>query len=586
MDQKVFLQRIATLDTLAYNKEYDVIPVESISREDQIALREAFKRCKKSDKNAAFILKDCELLCSLGKIAHRLRWFEEAETFFGIAVKKNAQFPNNWYNYGLLRQSQGKYKMAAQMFRNALTFAPLDWDKRNRVIELLGHAELPDSEVNAKIVVPNQNKRQQNNIVQNPVLTNQKRIAPTKTMPKTGKCAVCGTLVGSMAYVCRYCGLEHCQDHRIPEKHNCGPDFRPLPKRQMPTSNEDLVKEIARIGELAANKTYIDISIKMLSDFDEKILKYAYSVLNATGTKAETLSDDFELWFRAGKVAQRLSWPQVAERFYRVALEFGTEVDAWQNLGKVLEVQGKVPEAEDAYRKVTILDPENADAWMRLGNLYEQEGRREDAKVAHNCSFKQDPQKAKEYLENRPWQYFQKLEREEVYQKRIEENEADAEAWFALGILRFIKQELPAAEQAFRTGLKFDPENGEMWNILGCILLEGQQIERGEKCYRQAINVDPENWPAHYNLGLICSQNNRTDAAIKEFQVCSELVPRDVWPWVHLCLLLKSRGRIEESKVAWDKIGALEPWILPLIPDFEKIYHVLKPYRDPSRLYT
>ncbi len=586
MDEKIFQQRIVALDMLASNKEYDEIPVKSISREDQIVLRNAFKICKKSNKKAPFISNDCELLCCLGKIAHRLEWFEEAETFFRVAVEKNTNLPDIWYNYGLLRRSQGKIDSADEMFRNALAHAPADWSQKDKTIDLLEKNPTPGGKLNTKSTASIESICKQIPALHNSPVKNKPRISPLKTIKKTGKCSACGKLVGSMAYVCRYCGLENCQEHRLPENHNCGPDFRPLKKRQMPTSNEDLVKEVARIGDLAANKAYIDISIKNLSDFDEEILNHVYSMLSNPSTRAETLSDDFELWFRAGKVAHRINWPQKAERFYRVALEFGTGVEAWQNLGKVLEIQGKISEAEDAYRKVTILDPDNAQAWMRLGDLYEQEGRREEAKNAHQISFKQDPQKARDYLENRPWQYHLKLEPEEVYQKRIEEDETDAEAWFALGTIRFIKRDLPAAEQAYRTGLKYDSKNSEMWNTLGCVFLDQQHIDRGETCYRQAIEADPDCWYAHYNLGLICAQNDRTDAAIKEFQICSELIPRDDRPWVHLCLLLKRRGRIEESKVAWDKISILAPWVIPHLPDFEKIYRVLTPYKDPSHLYS
>ncbi len=586
MDEKTFQQHIAALDMLACNNEFNEIPVESISKDDQIALRQAFKICKKSSKEKSFILKDCELLCCLGKVAQRLQWFEEAETFFRTAFEKNAKVPEVCYNYGLFLQSQKKNALAIEMFRNAIGCAPRNWEKEDKVLGMIDHATSSSTEKNQRSSLPGKVPKKESPTSRlSPVVIKSQKLT-AKPIIKTGKCAVCEKMVGSMAYLCRYCGHEHCQEHRLPENHSCGSGFRPLKKRELPASNEDLVKEIARIGKEAADKAYIDISVKNLSEFDEKILNHAYSILNDPKTVINALSDDFELWFRAGKVAHRLSRPQVAEKFYRVALEFGTEVDAWQNLGNVLDAQGKIPEAEEAYRKVTMLDPDNVHAWMRLGDLYEQQGKREEAKVARSTCFKHDPRAAREYFENRPWEHFLRLDPEEAYQKRVEQNESDSEAWFSLGILRYVKHEFRASEQAFRTGLKFDSKNSEIWNTLGCVLLDQQQIERGETCFRQSIEADPDNWQAHYNLGLIYASNDRTDAAINEFQTCSELVPRDERPWFHLCFLLKKRGRYEESKNAWDKISTLAPWALSYIDDLEKAYRVIKPYRDPSHLYT
>lgn len=34
-------------------------------------------------------------------------------------------------------------------------------------------------------------------------------------------CSVCGEHLGGMGYNCSYCGLKHCSNHRLPEKHDC-----------------------------------------------------------------------------------------------------------------------------------------------------------------------------------------------------------------------------------------------------------------------------------------------------------------------------------------------------------------------------
>lgn len=36
-------------------------------------------------------------------------------------------------------------------------------------------------------------------------------------------CSACGGGKGKLLYTCNYCGLKHCSDHRLPEKHACVP---------------------------------------------------------------------------------------------------------------------------------------------------------------------------------------------------------------------------------------------------------------------------------------------------------------------------------------------------------------------------
>ena len=40
--------------------------------------------------------------------------------------------------------------------------------------------------------------------------------------PRTFACATCGASITSVdRFVCRYCNIEHCEKHRLPEDHDC-----------------------------------------------------------------------------------------------------------------------------------------------------------------------------------------------------------------------------------------------------------------------------------------------------------------------------------------------------------------------------
>jgi hypothetical protein len=63
-------------------------------------------------------------------------------------------------------------------------------------------------------------------------------------------------------------------------------------------------------------------------------------------------------------------------------------------LGLLLARQGRVEEAEAAYREVIRIDPQNADAHLGLGLLLARQGRVEEAEAAYREAIRIDPQNA------------------------------------------------------------------------------------------------------------------------------------------------------------------------------------------------
>lgn len=70
---------------------------------------------------------------------------------------------------------------------------------------------------------------------------------------------------------------------------------------------------------------------------------------------------------------------------------------AWNNLGNILVIQDKLPEAREAYRRVTALAPAMAEPWFNLGLILRDTGELE-ASVAHlRMAIKQQPQFTRAY---------------------------------------------------------------------------------------------------------------------------------------------------------------------------------------------
>jgi tetratricopeptide (TPR) repeat protein len=292
------------------------------------------------------------------------------------------------------------------------------------------------------------------------------------------------------------------------------------------------------------------------------------------------------MWFQLGKVAQRLRWAGKAEILYRQALQYDTDVEAWANLAEMMDAQGKIQDAEEAYRTVTILDPENGHAWTRLGRILEQTGRVEEAKIALKTGFQHDPQKAREYFNEWSHGRIKILQDEAEYQRRVSQDEFDVEAWLGIGYINYTRGKFPDAESAFRSGLKIDPNNCELLNMLGCTQMHLRRIANAESNFQHALEVDQDYFYCHYNLGLILKDNGRFNPAIDHFYRCTEIFPGDSRPWVHLGLLLKKVNKWEESKHVIDVALRMDPWLTYVFPILDQIYFELKEWKDPSHLYT
>jgi len=103
---------------------------------------------------------------------------------------------------------------------------------------------------------------------------------------------------------------------------------------------------------------------------------------------------DAEDWYELGLELEAVA-PLEARDAYRRALERDTHhADAHVNLGRLLQEQGRVEEAERHYRAALRKQPENATAAFNLGIALEDLGRPADAIEAYRLALAADPKLA------------------------------------------------------------------------------------------------------------------------------------------------------------------------------------------------
>ena len=82
----------------------------------------------------------------------------------------------------------------------------------------------------------------------------------------------------------------------------------------------------------------------------------------------------------------------------QLAAEAPQLAEAHQRLGLVLQIEGRLAEAEAAYRKALGLDPEYVAALIGLGEIEAQFGRPDSALQRFDAAIEIDPHQAKAHL--------------------------------------------------------------------------------------------------------------------------------------------------------------------------------------------
>ena len=176
---------------------------------------------------------------------------------------------------------------------------------------------------------------------------------------------------------------------------------------------------------------------------------------------------------------------ELAEAHYRESLAIEPQPAIYNDLGFVLERQGMIEEATDAYRKALELDPESASAHYNLG-----------AALARTGQFTEAESHLRMALETNP----------------------NTQTYSGLGFVLWQQDRDEEAIASLRTAIEMDPKNAAAYNALGTILVEQRRLEEAASVYRQLIRNQPSP-AAHQKLAQILTDLGRTDEARRQMEM-------------------------------------------------------------------
>lgn len=221
-------------------------------------------------------------------------------------------------------------------------------------------------------------------------------------------------------------------------------------------------------------------------------------------------------------------------------------------LGMCQQVQGKLREAADSFRKMLVLDPRIAEIHFNLGAINTQLNDVKAAISGYRKALQLKPDLTVAHFnlgallqQQNLWQEASKHYQQAVaqqpgfyeawanlgtvlqlvgdlsgaeacYRKALALN-ADARGHFNLGTVLYGQGLHSAAIEAFREALRLDPHFADAWNDLGETWRDQGDMEEAVRCYREALKADAQHARANYNLGESYCLGGQLEQAIPCF---------------------------------------------------------------------
>ena len=186
-----------------------------------------------------------------------------------------------------------------------------------------------------------------------------------------------------------------------------------------------------------------------------------------------------------------------------IALQPGA-VGSYNNLANALKFQGKLVEAETAYRQALQLQPNYAEGYNNLGNLLKDQEKIEEATNCYRRALQLQPDYAEAYNNLAGLLRTQNKQDEALacYVQALQLNPAYVDARFNLGTLMYLQGKKDEAQACFHQVLHQAPNHVEALMHLGGIFKEKGALDEAEALFRRILEINPDE-NARYMLATL-----------------------------------------------------------------------------------
>ncbi|SIO13922.1 Predicted O-linked N-acetylglucosamine transferase, SPINDLY family [Singulisphaera sp. GP187] len=269
----------------------------------------------------------------------------------------------------------------------------------------------------------------------------------------------------------------------------------------------------------------------------------------------ESLFERAKLAHQEGRVAQ-------AELAYRQVLQAEpSHVPAWYLLGVACHGLGNLTEARGAFQQTLRLQPDHVDAQNQLGIVWAQAGSLEDAVRCFRLAVQLQPNSLDAYKNLAvTFERLGRLDEAIACDHRVVELKPDlADAHRHLGVLLRKQGRWDEAIRSLQRVLQIKPEIPETLNDLGLLLEMTGQFDEAVAQYQAAIRLRPEFPGAYSNMSVVLKQMGRLDEAVTSGREAVRLDPSFAGAHNNLGVILEKKGTWDEAITCFHAALRLDP---------------------------
>lgn len=248
---------------------------------------------------------------------------------------------------------------------------------------------------------------------------------------------------------------------------------------------------------------------------------------------------DAEMFPLLAALARRAGRSDLAEEFARRAAGNGVpsrapeqpraneEAVAHERRGTQLVREGRLADAETAFRAAIRISPELADAHGNLGVALARQGRLADAEAAFRVALAFAPGSIAHRTN--------------------------------LGTALLDQRKANEAEVVLRQAVHLAPDSADAHRLLGSALDMLGRLDEAEGAFRKAVQLSPNLAEGHYRLGSVLARRDRDADAEIAFRTAVSLKPDHASAWDGICILLEKLGRFADAEAAGRQAVRLRP---------------------------
>ncbi|XP_041652095.1 protein O-mannosyl-transferase TMTC2 [Cheilinus undulatus] len=278
------------------------------------------------------------------------------------------------------------------------------------------------------------------------------------------------------------------------------------------------------------------------------------------------------LLFGVKTVLRNRDW-QNEEMLYKSGI-YVNPAKAWGNLGNVLKSQGKMEEAEQAYRNALYYRSNMADMLYNLGLLLQESNKFSEALHYYKLAIGSRPTLASAYL-NTGIILMNQGRLDEAKRTFLtcadipDENLKDPHAHkssvtsclYNLGKLLHEQGHQEEALTVFKEAIQkmprqFAPQS--LYNMMGEAYMRLNKLPEAEHWYRESLRAKPDHIPAHLTYGKLLATTGQKTEAERYFLKAIQLDPTKGNCYMHYGQFLLEESRLLEAAEMAEKAARLD----------------------------